>query len=391
MVEKLFCANKTLDESSIEAAMRQQYLLAKPEASLGKLEGIAIQLSGQQASVTPKVQSPFVTVFLSDHGIQVEDISENPPSMALNAIQQMEKGNAAFSVLAKQHQAQVDLVNVGLVTDVDASLPVTQSVIAKGTQHFVEHPAMTQSQMIDAIMVGVNAAEKAHSAGSDLFIAGEIAVGNTTSAIAMVSILSGKTPEELLSMGKTRLFRSEKRKADMINQAINQHQANLTSPLKVLQHLGGFETAAMCGAYLRCAQLGITILVDGLMASTAAWIADLVSRNDQLVECQSVEDMMLLGQYSVPETMFCICGDCPRLLEWCFFGHQSEIAAHALVLDILAREPLLTLEMKLGQATGALVALPILHQACLLHNEMAQNEAPDEIEVASESKCPIEW
>lgn len=113
-------------------------------------------------------------------------------------------------------------------------------------------------------------------------------------------------------------MRQERERAEFIQQAINLHQAELTSPLRVLQYLGGFETAALCGAYIRAAQLGITIVVDGLMATTAAWIADLVSRNDQLLHCKTVEMMMDLGRFSIPETLFCICGNCPRLLEWCF-------------------------------------------------------------------------
>jgi len=142
----------------------------------------------------------------------------------------------------------------------------------------------------------------------------------------------------------------------------------------------------LCGAYIRCAQLGLTVVVDGLMATTAAWIADLVSRNDQLLHCKSIEMMMDLGKYSMPETLFCICGTCPRLVEWCFFAHQSSENMHGLVLEILAVDPMLQFDMKLGEATGGAAVIPLIQQACSLNNQMALKEVTSVSEDETE-KC----
>lgn len=239
------------------------------------------------------------------------------------------------------------------------------------------------------------AAERAKEAGADLFVSGEIGVANTTSALAMTAVLSGKPVMELLEIGTKRVMRSERHKAELIEKAIQLHQASLNSPLRILQHLGGYEAAALCGAYIRCAQLGITVVVDGLMATVAAWIADLVSRNDQLLNCESTEQMMDLGKYSVPETLFCICGNCPRLVEWCFFSHQSEERFHALILEILAVDPILQFDMKLGQASGALLAVPLLKQACAAHAHLVAQIPPEmlvsEEPVAPQNDCPFTY
>ena len=176
-------------------------------------------------------------------------------------------------------------------------------------------------------------------------------------------------------MVKQRLMSSERLQAELIEKALTLHKDELNSPLKVLQYLGGFETAALCGAYMRCAQIGLSVVVDGLMATVAAWIADLVSRNGQLAECKSVEEFMTLGKYSVPESMFCICGDCPRLLEWCFFAHQVDEQSHQVVLETLAVEALLKFDIKVGQGVGAVLAVPLIQQACLAYQALPKNPA----------------
>ncbi|MBO1924109.1 nicotinate-nucleotide--dimethylbenzimidazole phosphoribosyltransferase [Thiomicrorhabdus sp. 6S3-12] len=130
----------------------------------------------------------------------------------------------------------------------------------------------------------------------------------------------------------------------------------------------------MTGAYIRCAQLGLSVVVDGVIASVAAWVGDFVSRNEQLLHCQSSAEMLELGKYSMPETLFCTCGSCPRLVEWCFFSHLSAEPAHEVILEALGVEPLLQFEMRLGEASGAALVIPLLRQACALHNRMATFE-----------------
>lgn len=392
MIERLFCANQELNDEAISGVIQKQYEFNSPEDSLGRIAEIVVKLASHQQSVNPKVKKPWLSVFIADHGIAEEDVSDFSQEMTAKWSESICKGEAAINALAKYSKLGLEVVDVGLINDQPNHDLLRVSKIGTGTHNFTKQPAMTQEQMLRAMEVGMVTAENAKEAGSDLFIAGELGVANTTSAIAMVSVLSGKTPIELMEIGRTRVMRSERDKADLIEQAIAMHKDKLTSPLRILQHLGGFETAALCGAYIRAAQLGMTIVVDGFMSTVAVWLADLVSRNDQLMHCKSVDMMMDLGQFSVPETMFCICGTCPRLVEWCFFSHRSAVNVHGLVLEVLAVDPMLTFDMKLGQGTGAVMVLPLLEQACAVHNHLSQFVIEEEkVESTDESKdnCPF--
>lgn len=392
MIERLFCANQELSDEAISSVIQKQYAFNSPEDSLGRISEIVVKLASHQQTISPQVKKPWLSVFIADHGIAEEDVSDFSQEMTAKWSESICKGEAAINALADYSKLDLEVVDVGLINDLPNHESLTVAKISQGTQNFSKKSAMTQNQMLKAMEVGMVAAEKAKAAGADLFIAGELGVANTTSGIAMVSVLSGKTPIELMEIGRTRVMRSERDKADLIERAIALHKEKLTSPLRILQHLGGFETAALCGAYIRVAQLGMTIVVDGFMSTIAVWLADLVSRNDQLMHCKSVDMMMDLGQFSVPETMFCICGNCPRLVEWCFFSHKSVVNVHGLVLEILAVDPMLTFDMRMGQGTGAVMVLPLLEQACTVHKHLSQFIIEDEkLESADElqDNCPF--
>lgn len=367
MIDQLFCANHALNSEAMGAIYEQQSLLTQTDGALGRIEEIIVRLAAHQGVSTPEIKHPWMAIFAADHGIVEEGVSDYSAEMTSQWLDKLCRGHSASNVLSTYNQATLELINIGMTGNVPECQHLLDAHIASGTANFTKQPAMTTAQLVQAIGVGMKAAERAKEAGADVFIGGELGVANTTSALAMIAVLSGKPPIELISMGRQRVMRRHREKAALIEQAITLHREQLYSPLNILQHLGGFETAALCGAYIRSAQLGMSIIVDGLMATVAAWIADLVSRNDQLVDCDSVDAMMELGRHSVPETMFCICGTCPRLVEWCFFSHQSAEAVHGLVLDILAVEPMLQFDMRYGQATGAAFVIPLLQQACAIH------------------------
>lgn len=386
MIERLFCANQELNDEAIAKAIEKQYKFDIPGDSMGRLTEIVVKLASHQESAVPQISKPWASIFAADHGVAVEGVSDSPQEKTRQWVENICKGESLVNALVKTDSVQLETIDVGMVSELShENLSINR--VASGTQNFTKQPAMTQQQMFEAIMVGVEAAERAKEAGSDLFIGGELGVANTTSAIAMVSVLSGKDALELVSIGRERVMRSQKAQAELIQSAIDLHKEQLTSPLRVLQYLGGFETAALCGAYIRSAQLGMSVVVDGFMATVAAWVADLVSRNDQLLHCKSEEMFMDLGQYSVPETMFCICGTCPRLVEWCFFSHLSAVNVHKLVLEILAVDPLIQFDMRVGQASGAVLVIPMLNQACEAHKHLSQYV--EEIEpLEEEQDCP---
>ncbi|MBN2866417.1 MAG: nicotinate-nucleotide--dimethylbenzimidazole phosphoribosyltransferase [Thiotrichales bacterium] len=389
MIENIFCVNQELHDETIAKVLQQQHLTGLAEGALGRLDELVLKLASHQQTDCPSINSVWVALFAADHGVAVEEVSEFEATQSSQWVVDLCSGRAVSNVLIKEANAAYEIIDVGLNDTLSKNEHFVDAKIANGTQNFVTEAAMTQAQLIDALEVGIAAAERAKEAGADLFVSGELGVANTTSALAMTAVLSGKPVMELLEIGKKRVMRSERHKAEVIEKALALHQEHLTSPLKILQHLGGFETAALCGAYIRCAQLGITIVVDGLMSTVAAWIADLVSRNDQLMHCKSVEMLMDLGKYSVPETLFCICGNCPRLVEWCFFSHQSAEKFHAMLLEILAVDPILQFDMKLGQASGALMVLPLLKQACSIHAHLVAQQ-PELKAIPVDSECPFD-
>ena len=377
-ISVFFQANQALDESAIEKAYVHQQSQDKPEAALGKLDEAVFRLANLQGIATPAVEKPYVAVFAGDHGVAEQGVSAQVRWASSSKLTRLANKQGAIDLLALQQVFSVDLFNCGIFqenTDCDRStFSSVCTPIAAGTQDFTVQPAMTEQQILRSMLIGFAAAERAYSQNADIFIAGELGVGNTASASAIGAFLSGQPVADWVGDGSGIGFAQRKTKVAFIEQALRYHQAELTSPLKALQILGGFEIAALCGAYIRCAQLGLPILVDGFVCSIAVWVADLISRNDQLVNCQSEDAFWKLGKCSLPETMFCTCGSCPRLVDWCFFSHQSSEPGHERLLEILAVEPLLNLEMSLGEGSAAILALPLLRSACALHVNFAKSD-----------------
>jgi len=220
-----------------------------------------------------------------------------------------------------------------------AAHPKAQShPIGPGTHNFCEQPAMSTEALHQALDAGKQTVEACLAAGAELFIAGEMGIGNTTSATAMACALLQQPAQRLAGRGTGIDDAGLQRKIAVVNRALSMHQTQLDTPLSILRHLGGFEIAAITGAYLRCAQLGVPALVDGFICSAAALVA--VRFN-------------------------------PQVHEWLLFSHQSAEPGHQILLQALETVPLLALGMRLGEGSGAAVALPLLQLACQLHNRMA--------------------
>ncbi|QCU89797.1 nicotinate-nucleotide--dimethylbenzimidazole phosphoribosyltransferase [Thiomicrorhabdus sediminis] len=368
MINRLFCASKPLDEEAAHKVLEQQLSLLSSEGALGRIEEITVKLAAQQGKTNPSLEQAWLSIFASDHGFFDDKCQDDELLPTMQRINRICHQSAAISPLINTLGLKSEWIDVGVDAELTDCPDWLDEKIAPATQSLFGQAAMDRSQLLSAMQVGIDAVERAHQAGADIFIGGEVASGNEISALAIASVLSGKTALELISSSGEFVSRAEKRTASEIDDAVALHRKELQSPLYILQYLGGFEIAALAAAYIRCAQLGMTMLIDGFVATVALWLADMISRNDQLVDCDSVETLYRLGKYSVPETMFCLCGTCPRLVEWSFFAQQSAHPAHAEVLDILAAEPLLSWQIKQGEALGALMVLPLLKQACAINN-----------------------
>ncbi len=332
-------------EKSQQAALKHQQQLTKPPGSLGQLEAVAITLAGLQQRETPQVNNITISIFAADHGIAAENVSAFPQAVTAEMVRNFASGGAAIAVLATQLNAQLRVCNVGTVTELESIDNVESARVAAGTENFLNHNAMTEQQLEQALAIGKQHLDDANANNCDLWIGGEMGIANTTSATAMACALLQQAASQLTGPGTGIDTAGQQHKQSIIEQALRYHQLdqsniNATSaePLKVLQQVGGFEIAALVGAYLRGAQLGVAMMVDGFIASVAALTAVRIN---------------------------------PDIHPWLLLGHQSAEPGHKAIVKALNKIPLLQLQMRLGEASGAAMAVPLLKLACALHNEMA--------------------
>lgn len=329
---------KAIDAQAFEQAAARQQQLTKPAGSLGRLESIAVQLAGLQGRVKPSLNQLWIAIFAGDHGVVAEGVSAFPQEVTAQMLHNFVSGGAAISVLARQLGAQLEVVDLGTVNP-SLNLPGVRHLnIGTGTQNFVNAPAMTQTQGESALEAGRDSVRRALAAGAELFIGGEMGIGNTTAASAVACALLDCPVAHLVGPGTGLNAAGVSHKVQVIERAVALHGAQRGDALQTLFNLGGFEIAALVGAYLACAQEGVAVLVDGFICSVAALVA--VRLN-------------------------------PASREWLLFGHRGAEPGHRHVLETLNAEPLLDLGLRLGEGSGAALAVPLLRLACELHGQMA--------------------
>ena len=328
------------DSAQLQAAAARQMQLTKPPGSLGQLEALAIQLASLQHTSTPSVERVWISVFAADHGVAEENVSAYPQVVTGEMVRNFATGGAAISVLAHTLGANLEVVNLGTVNDPGEIPGVRRAIIAPSTANFCVGPAMTFEQLEKALAVGVESAHAAKTADAQLFIGGEMGIANTTAAAALASALLEEPPSCLAGAGTGLDSAGIQHKVSVLERALAKH-ADASTALEQLRCLGGFEIAALVGAFIAAAQAGLPILVDGFITTTAALTA---------VRIQ------------------------PDVRTWLLFAHRSKEHGHARVLNGLDAEPLLDLNMRLGEASGAAVAVPLLRLACALHKGMATFE-----------------
>lgn len=329
---------KTLDAQAFEQAQARQQQLTKPAGSLGQLESVAVQLAGLQGQIKPSLAQVWIAIFAGDHGVVAEGVSAFPQEVTGQMLHNFVNGGAAISVLARQLDASLEVVDLGTVTP-SLSLPGVRHLnVGPGTANFVQGPAMTAAQGALALKGGRDSVLRAKADGAQLFIGGEMGIGNTTAASALACALLDCPVAHLTGPGTGLNAAGVSHKAQVIERALALHAAQRGDALQTLFNLGGFEIAALVGAYLACAQEGIAVLVDGFICSVAALVA--VRLN-------------------------------PQCRPWLLFGHRGAEPGHRHVLETLNAEPLLDLGLRLGEGSGAALAVPLLRLACDLHGQMA--------------------
>jgi len=318
-------------------AQSRQAQLTKPLGALGELETLAMRVSAMQKTVHPAIEKVCVCIFASDHGIVAEGVSAFPQTVTVEMVKNFAAGGAAMNVLSRYLHADFEVVDVGLLKTL-ALETVRVDKTACGTANFLYHAAMTELELQHALTAGKTAVQRACEKKAHLFIGGEMGIGNTSSATAIACALLKQRTDILTGAGTGLDSQAIIHKSQVIQAALDKHRAVLTTPLAVLQTVGGFEIAALVGAYLFAAQQRLPVLVDGFIATVASLVAIKIN---------------------------------PQAQAWFFYAHQSNEQGHAKVLAMLQVKPLLNLAMRLGEGSGALIAVPLLQMACRLQSQMA--------------------
>jgi len=328
------------DQIYYQKALNKQAQITKPPGAIGLLEEIAIRMAAMQKTQQPKVEKIWLSVFAADHGIAEEGVSAFPQVVTTEMVKNFVAEGAAVNVLSRFIKAHFEVVDAGLIAAIN-SVEIISDRAGNGTANFSKQAAMTQQQMEVALNAGKSAVDRALSQQAHLFIGGEMGIANTSSASAIASALTGLSVNDLTGAGTGLPEDKIANKTNVLKKALLLHKNNLETPLNILQYLGGFEIAALVGAYVYAAQQGLAVLIDGFIASVAALLAMEIN-----AECQG----------------------------WFFYGHRSQEKGHQLVLEQLNARPLLDLDMRLGEGSGAVAAVPLLQMACKCHNEMATFE-----------------
>jgi nicotinate-nucleotide--dimethylbenzimidazole phosphoribosyltransferase len=317
--------------------------LTKPLGSLGRLEDIAARFIAIRNGEIDKRLKKAAYVFVADHGVVAEGVSAYPKEvtrqMVLNFLQQ----GAAINVLAKLHDAELTIVDVGVDADFGALPGLLQRKIRFGTRNMLHEPAMTEEEMLQALQVGLQLATGAHEKGQTLVAVGEMGIGNTTSASAITAVLTRQAPAAVTGKGAGLEKSGQEHKIRVVDAILQKHfgESPCSSevlPLEVLRCVGGLEIAAMVGLVLGAARYRIAIVTDGFISTVSAALA-----------------------YALE----------PRVREYLFAGHRSEEPGHRFLLEYLGLDPILTLNMRLGEGTGAVLAMPIIESALRLYSDMA--------------------
>jgi nicotinate-nucleotide--dimethylbenzimidazole phosphoribosyltransferase len=306
--------------------------LTKPLGALGRLEDLATQL--QTAGI--RTLSKAAYVFAADHGLAQEPISAYPQEVTRQMVLNFLAGGAAVNVLARLHHATLTVVNCGVAGDLPEHPQLIAGSIRRASRNMLNEPALSPEECQEALELGLACARRA--APHNLIAVGEMGIGNTSSATLLTAALTGHDLAELTGAGTGLDEPARERKLQILRQVYALHQPHLTSSAAIFERLGGLEIAAMTGFYLGCAANGAICLIDGFISSAAAAIALALA---------------------------------PAIRPYLIASHQSHEPGHRILLAHMRLQPLLDLNMRLGEGTGALLAMPIVHSAHALYHEMA--------------------
>jgi nicotinate-nucleotide--dimethylbenzimidazole phosphoribosyltransferase len=327
-----------LDETAMQAARARHDQLTKPQGSLGRLEDLSVQIAGITAQPQPSIRQKVITVMAGDHGVVAEGVSAYPQEVTPQMVENFLHGGAAINVLARHVGARVVVADLGVAVDLEPHPDLVVRKIGYGTQNIANGPAMSRLQAEQAILVGAEIVEAQIAKGLDVLATGDMGIGNTTPSAAIAAALTGRPAGEIVGRGTGVDDRGLRRKIEVVEKALRVNQPDKTDALDVLAKVGGFEIGGLAGAILAATAHRKPVVVDGFISTAAAMLA--------------VQLAPATGGYLIA-------------------AHSSMERGHHVMLDWLQLTPLLDLHLRLGEGSGAALALPLLEAACKILSEMA--------------------
>lgn len=314
----------------------------KPLGALGRLEQLALQIGLIQNSLSPALSKPVMMVFAGDHGIVEAGVSPYPQAVTQQMVLNFLAGGAGINVFAKQNNMEVRVIDAGVNHQFAAHPALIDAKVDMGTRNFLVEPAMTAAQCEQALARGARMAQHEISQGTNVLGFGEMGIGNTSAASALMAALCHLPIEQCVGRGTGLDDAGLQKKISVIHQALQHHGVDPSQPEQVLATFGGFEIAMMAGAMLGAAEQKAVLLIDGFIATSALLVASRIQ---------------------------------PTILDYCVFAHCSDESGHRLLLQQLGAKPLLDLGLRLGEGTGAALAYPLVQAAVAFLNEMASFES----------------
>lgn len=329
--DQLVARIEPADQTWREQAWARLHAQIRPRGSLGLLENIAARLAGMRRSLSFDLSRKLVFTMAGDHGVAAEGVSAYPQEVTPQMVFSFVQGWASINVLARHVGADVQVVDCGVATDLPQDWPILHRKIGKGTASFTRGPAMSRDEAIAGLLLGADLVEQAYTVeGYNLVGTGDMGIANTTPSTAIVAVLSGHPVAELAGRGTGIDDATLARKIAVIEQGLAINQPNPHDPLDILSKVGGFEIAALAGALLGAAAVKSPLVCDGFIATAGALLA-----------CRLV----------------------PEAKDYLFVSHRSQEPGHGTMVALLGLEPILDLQMRLGEGTGSVLAMTIIEAA----------------------------
>jgi len=330
-----------LDTEAMNLAQTRQNLLTKPQGSLGVLETLSIQIAGITGQSQPKITDKSIITMAGDHGVTSEGVSAFPSEVTPQMVFNFLNGGAGINVLARHIDATVTVVDMGVACEMPDDPRLVKRKIAFGTKNMAVQPAMTLDQARKSVETGIEIANTAVKNGATIIGTGDMGIGNTTPSAAITSVVTGVSPFEATGRGTGIEGEAFERKVRTVEKAISLHNPDSSNGLDILAKVGGFEIGGIAGVILGAAANKTPVVIDGYISGAAALIASLIA---------------------------------PDCREYLIASHLSVERGHKAVLEYLSLKPILDLDLRLGEGTGAALAITIAEAACKILSEMATFE-----------------